>query len=535
MNYIVLARKYRPQTFAEVYAQEHITEVLQNAILSKRIAHAYLFTGPRGVGKTSMARILAKSLNCVEGPTITPCNKCHNCVEIASGISADVIEIDGASNTGVDDIRELQRELLYAPSQSPYKIYIIDEVHMLSKNAFNALLKTLEEPPDNVIFIFATTEPYKVLPTIISRCQRYDFKRIPIDAIVKRVGEIMQEENIEIDAESLHLIARKADGSLRDALSLADQVLSYCGNKVTIDKVRDIFGLIPTQIYCNIMKLLHSKNNAGLLQQLQHIFEGGADLQEFINNLLEFLRIVLLRKIGMSPEEVTSEEYPAYDEIASLFSQENLLYMMSMLMQTRTELKSSGNPYLIFELAMIKLCKLDKMEDLGEVIARLKSQPLTKVVPQTPKQPVSKGVTTPVNIESKPDIITSVEPEPIDKKELTQENLTELWDKIVARVIQIGRMAGLALKEANFKVSSGFKIIIQLSRKSSLDAVQGKKEDIEQIIGEYFQTQPRLELELISGNTVDSIVIPHKTLEDLKKMDENLARYIEITDSKLIS
>jgi DNA polymerase-3 subunit gamma/tau len=283
------------------------------------------------------------------------------------------------------------------------------------------------------------------------------------------------------------------------------------------------------------MKLLHSKNNAGLLQQLQHIFEGGADLQEFINNLLEFLRIVLLRKIGMSPEEVTSEEYPAYDEIASLFSQENLLYMMSMLMQTRTELKSSGNPYLIFELVMIKLCKLDEMEDLGEVIARLKSQPLTKVVPQTPKQPVSKGVTTPVNIESKPDIIPSAEPEPIDKKELTQENLTELWDKIVARVIQIGRMAGLALKEANFKVSSGFKIIIQLSRKSSLDAVQGKKEDIEQIIGEYFQTQPRLELELISGNTVDSIVIPHKTLEDLKKMDENLARYIEITDSKLIS
>ena len=172
MSYIVLARKYRPQTFSEVYAQEHITEILHNAILSNRIAHAYLFTGPRGVGKTSMARILAKNLNCVEGPTVTPCNKCHNCLEIAAGTSSDVIEIDGASNTGVDDIRELQRELLYAPSQSPWKIYIIDEVHMLSKSAFNALLKTLEEPPENVLFIFATTEPFKVPATIISRCQR---------------------------------------------------------------------------------------------------------------------------------------------------------------------------------------------------------------------------------------------------------------------------------------------------------------------------------------------------------------------------
>lgn len=535
MSYIVLARKYRPQTFAEVYAQEHITEVLQNAILSKRIAHAYLFTGPRGVGKTSMARILAKSLNCVEGPTITPCNKCHNCVEIAAGISADVIEIDGASNTGVDDIRELQRELLYAPSQSLYKIYIIDEVHMLSKNAFNALLKTLEEPPDNVIFIFATTEPFKVLPTIISRCQRYDFKRIPMDAIIKRVGIIMQEENIEIDAESLHLIANKADGSLRDALSLADQVISYCGNRVTIDKVREIFGLIPTQIYCNIMKLIHSKNNAGLLEEMQYIFEGGADLQEFINSWLEFLRIVLLIKIGMSPEEVTSEEYPAYDEIAGLFSQENLLYMMSMLMQTRSELRSSGNPYLIFELVLIKLCKLDEMENLGEIIARLKSQTVSKIAPQTAPEISPKSNIVSANVEKKPVPAKSVESDIIEKKELNQENLAEHWSKIVARVIQVGRIAGLALEESSYQVSDGFKIIIQLSSKSQLDAVQGKKGDIEQIIGDYFQTQPRLELELMSSSTPEVINIPRKTLEDLKKMDENLARYIEITDSKLIS
>ena len=206
MSYVVLARKYRPQTFDEIYAQDHVTTIIKNAISSNRIAHAYLFNGPRGVGKTSMARILAKSLNCETGPTTTPCNVCSNCVEITLGVSTDVIEIDGASNTGVDDIRDLQRELMYAPTQSKFKIYIIDEVHMLSKNAFNALLKTLEEPPENVIFIFATTEPHKVLPTIISRCQRYDFKRIPVEAIeegFKRLPTPKASKWIKIPSTSL--------------------------------------------------------------------------------------------------------------------------------------------------------------------------------------------------------------------------------------------------------------------------------------------------------------------------------------------
>ncbi len=209
MSYIVLARKYRPQTFADVYAQDHVTKILINALEQDRIAHAYLFTGPRGVGKTSMARILAKSLNCQEGKKGYPCNKCSTCLEITNGTSTDVVEIDGASNTGVDDIRELQRDLLYTTNSAKYKIYIIDEVHMLSKNAFNALLKTLEEPPENVIFIFATTEPHKVIPTIISRCQRFDFKRIPIDLIVKNLRSICQHENLKYEEEALFQIAKK--------------------------------------------------------------------------------------------------------------------------------------------------------------------------------------------------------------------------------------------------------------------------------------------------------------------------------------
>ncbi len=531
MSYIVLARKYRPQSFNEVYAQEHITEVLHNAILSNRIAHAYLFTGPRGVGKTSLARILAKNLNCVEGPTVTPCNKCHNCLEIAAGTSSDVIEIDGASNTGVDDIRELQRELLYAPSQSPWKIYIIDEVHMLSKSAFNALLKTLEEPPENVLFIFATTEPFKVPPTIISRCQRYDFKRIPIDSIVKRLKELMREEEIETDPESLHMISRKADGSLRDALSLMDQVLSYCQNKVTIDKVREIFGLIPTQIYCDLMRLIQAGDDSALLESLQRIFEEGVDLQEFLNSLMEFIRIVILRKIGTSPSEVTAEEYPLYDEIAGLFSRENLLYTMSMLMQARTEIKSSGNPYLILELMMLKLCRLDEMEDLEQLIAKISqgSGPALQTSHVAPAaRPAPKA--TP---EQTPELHHPPEPAPTNKLELTTENLDKVWNRIVARIKKDSSVTGIALAASSWEVKDGFKLLLKVKGNTPYNALMGSKDQIQKVADEFFAKPPRLEIEQLESEAPTKVEIRRQTLEDLKNLDENLARFIELTDSKL--
>ncbi len=533
MSYIVLARKYRPQTFSQVYAQEHITEVLHNAILSKRIAHAYLFTGPRGVGKTSMARILAKNLNCIEGPTNTPCNKCHNCLEITSGTSSDVIEIDGASNTGVDDIRELQKELMYAPSQSQYKIYIIDEVHMLSKSAFNALLKTLEEPPENVLFNFATTEPHKVLPTIISRCQRYDFKRIPIDSIVRRLKELMQDEQIEIDNESLHMIARKADGSLRDALSLLDQVLSYSLNKVSIDKVREIFGLIPTQVYCNLLKLISAKESPPLLAELQMIFENGTDLQELINNMMEFIRIVILRKIGMSPVEVTSEEYPAYDEIAKLFSQTNLLYVMSLLMQTRNEIKSSANPFLILEMLMIKLCKIDEMDDISQIIARLGNMGAASQAANSSRIASSKPA-TPLQAEKTSAPVHTPQQEHAPKMDFTEENLTKSWDRIVARVKHTTSMTGLALGSCTYQIAEGNKLVLKVTGGTHMAALQGKKEEIQNILSEFFNHSIRLELELLDSVAPTKVDIVRKTIDELKQQDENLARFIEITDSKLV-
>ncbi|HOH79851.1 MAG TPA: DNA polymerase III subunit gamma/tau, partial [Candidatus Cloacimonadota bacterium] len=432
MSYIVLARKYRPQTFSEVYAQDHVTEILQNAIESKRIAHAFLFTGPRGVGKTSMARILAKSLNCEEGPSAHPCNKCHNCLEITAGTSSDVIEIDGASNTGVDDIRELQKELMYAPSQSQYKIYIIDEVHMLSKNAFNALLKTLEEPPENVLFIFATTEAQKVLATIVSRCQRYDFKRIPVEAIVRRLREITASENIQIDDESLYMIARKADGGMRDALSLMDQVLSYCLNDVSGEKVREIFGMIPNQVFSNIFSMVKRRDSANLIASLHQVLEDGMDPQELLINMTEFIRVTLLRKTGVTPQDIVADEYPLFDAVADEFTPTELLYLISTLMQTRTDLKGSSNPQLVLEVLMLKLSRMQEMNEISELIKLVRSGNLLPAARPTSGAADPAPATSPAPRDAKPAPQYSPGSTPVTHHEAPMEKISFDLDSVQA-------------------------------------------------------------------------------------------------------
>ena len=530
MSYIVLARKYRPQSFKDVFAQEHVTEIIQSALATDRIAHAYLFTGPRGVGKTSMARILAKSLNCIEGPTVTPCNKCSNCMEITAGTSNDVIEIDGASNTGVDDIRELQRELLYAPSGSKYKIYIIDEVHMLSKNAFNALLKTLEEPPENVIFIFATTEPHKVIATIISRCQRYDFKRIPVQAIVRQLQLICQEEKIEIDNESMYLIARKADGGMRDALSLMDQSISYCMNHITIDKVRQIFGMIPNQVYYDIMRLIDAKDALGAVQQVHSIFEQGTDLQEFLANMLEFIRIIILRKLGVPLMDINPDELPLFDELAGIFGQNKLMYMLSMLIGSRNDLRTSSNPYLIMEALMIKLCKTDEMEDVANLIKQLPKSFTTSIsqsssAPVRNTQPIhSAPASTPVHT---PD-------EPVHAKlDFTPENIDSAWQRIVSRVKKISGMTAVALEQAQSKEVSGNKLKLTLSSATHHATLKGNQEKVQSVLTEVFTQPVTLELILVEGEKRSKVEIKRRSIDDLKSQNADLKSYIETTDSIL--
>lgn len=548
MSYIVLARKYRPQNFKEVYAQDHVTEILQSAIASERIAHAYLFTGPRGVGKTSMARIMAKSLNCEHGPTTEPCNKCNNCLEITAGTSTDVIEIDGASNTGVDDIRELQRELLYAASVSKYKIYIIDEVHMLSKSAFNALLKTLEEPPDNVVFIFATTEPHKVLPTIISRCQRYDFKRIPIEAIVQRLRDLSVLEGINIDTESLYLIARKADGGMRDALSLMDQAISYCMNNISIERVRQIFGLIPNQIYYNFLILIDANDAKALIQELHLVFEQGTDLQEFIANMLEFIRVLILRRLGVEIKDINPEELALFDELALLYSQNKLLYMMSFLIACKSDLKTSSNPYLILEAMMIKMCKLDEMEDIATLVTKLSNSSILQTNPPSAKSAAPQSVATkPGHVSQgserydKPQYTNRIihpEPEIREEQELPKldfntENLTTSWPRIIARMKKISGMGALALDKVSAKEAKNRTLHLTVDTQTGLNTLKANLEKIQGILNDLFNQNLQIELHVIEGDSPTKVHIKRRTIEDIKAESPELARFIEVTDSIL--
>lgn len=581
MSYIVLARKYRPQNFSEVYAQDHVTQILQSALESGRIAHAYLFTGPRGVGKTSLARIMAKSLNCEKGPTTHPCNVCVNCTEITAGVSPDVIEIDGASNTGVDDIRELQRELLYAASGAKYKIYIIDEVHMLSKNAFNALLKTLEEPPPNVIFIFATTEPQKVLPTIISRCQRYDFKRIPVEAIVQRLADLAREENITIDEDSLYLIARKADGGMRDALSLMDQTISYCGDKIEIAQVRQIFGMIPTQVYFEFMQKIKEGETAGIVTRLHAIFEEGMDLQEFLSGMLEYLRLVLLFNIGVQLRDIGSDEMNLYSEIAKVFSQSELLYVVSQLIKTKNDIKQSGNPYLLIEAMMIKLSRMDEMEDIGVLIEALKhggslsapkmqkaapvrsrpepQQAPAKAAPRAqrsapreeaplPEAPAPSAPSAPVASRAQsnapqeeapwptaPESVEPVEYNDTQVIECSVESLKKNWDKLLARVKKASPMASIALDKSEI-LSLGERVLtlkaIDNTNISTLNKNQEIIEkEIEKLTGKKLVLKPTLDDDYVAPSEVE---IKRKTIDEIKAENPELAEFINETQARLV-
>ena len=296
-SYLVLARKWRPQVFEEVLGQRHITQTLQNAISQRRVAHAFLFAGARGVGKTSTARILAKALNCDTGPQVNPCNHCANCQEITNGSSMDVIEIDGASNRGIDEIRELRENVRYTPAKGHYKIYIIDEVHMLTKEAFNALLKTLEEPPPHIVFIFATTEPHKIPATILSRCQRYDFKRIPLREIRESLKRIVGQEEIQISQRGLITIAQESEGSLRDAQSLLDQVIAYGGKNIRDEDIAEVLGLIDRKILNDTVEAIADKDVARCMEIIEHVYHFGYDLQHFCRELLQYLRNLILIKV----------------------------------------------------------------------------------------------------------------------------------------------------------------------------------------------------------------------------------------------
>lgn len=397
-QYEVLARKWRPKQFAEVVGQEHVTTTLQNAIAQNRLAHAYLFVGPRGIGKTSIARIFAKALNCVKGPTATPCDTCDSCREIAESRSLDVLEIDGASNNGVEQVRELRDTVRYAPAKGKFKIYIIDEVHMLTTAAFNALLKTLEEPPAHVKFIFATTEPQKVLPTILSRCQRFDLRRIPAKLIVEHLKKIAKQEKVAIDEPGLAAIARGAEGGLRDAESALDQLISFCGDKIAEPDVLSVFGLVAHDKLAALTNALVDGDTNTALRVLKELDEVGKDLQRLLADLLDHYRNLLVVTLGSENAaalDVPESELELLQAQAKRIDADAVLRVIDELAGAEGRLRYALSKRVFFEIALIKAIKARELVGIEGVLKKLndlKGQLGTGAVAAAP--PATKPGTT---------------------------------------------------------------------------------------------------------------------------------------------
>jgi len=382
MSYLVLARKYRPQAFDQVIEQVHITRTLTNAISAGRVAHAILFSGPRGTGKTTVARILAKAMNCKEGPTPEPCNTCRSCNEITAGHAIDVFEIDGASNNSVDQIRELRENIKYMPAHSPYKIYIIDEVHMLSAAAFNALLKTLEEPPSHVMFMFATTEPHKIPITILSRCQRYDFRRIGLGSISSHMASLCRLEGFEIAEDSLGLIAREAGGSMRDALSLLDQLMTCARGLVTHEQVLDILGVIDRKVIFDLTGSILNADVHAVLEFLDDVYDRGHDMKKLYADLLEHFRNLLVVSMGNKIEKLVDLPPGEIEQLviqAKPSSAGFLSHIFNILFEAEASIRFSPQPKLALEMTLIRLLQtkpslpidvlIDKLDDLRREVS----------------------------------------------------------------------------------------------------------------------------------------------------------------------
>jgi DNA polymerase III subunit gamma/tau len=419
MSYLVLARKWRPQGFEDLVGQEPIMHILKNALEQSKISHAYIFSGPRGVGKTTTARILAKALNCKEGPTPSPCGICASCRAITDGSSVDVTEIDGASNNSVDDIRDLRERVKYAPSGGKYKVYIIDEVHMLSTSAFNALLKTLEEPPSHVIFVLATTEMKKIPATVLSRCQHMPFRRISSSMIKARLRQISGAEGIQITSPALSLVAKAADGSVRDSLTILDQLSSF-SSEITEEDVQGLLGIADFGVLSKLAQALISGQRPVLVDTINLLSESGTDFRSFTKELVQFFRDLLVASVVKKPEDaldLSADEISVVKEIVATSSEDQLMLMLSEIMKAETEVRNSSTPRLALEMALIRASFLSSMKPLKEVIENIdlySRQIKGMAAERVPKDGASEKTapaTQTVHDET-PDIVQEKTPEP---------------------------------------------------------------------------------------------------------------------------
>jgi len=498
---IALARKYRPKLFADLIVQDHVAAALRGAVASSRVAHGYLFAGPRGVGKTTAARILAMALNCEQRKAGEgePCGECESCRRVWTGqANLDVVELDAASNRGVDDARDLRERAMYAASaEGRHKVYIVDEAHMLTRDAWNALLKVLEEPPSGVVFVFATTEPQKIAQSaapVLSRLQRFDFRRIGPHAIEERLRTVADAEKLEVDDDALRLIAKSADGGMRDGLSLLDQVLSFGEGKVTPERVRDVLGLIADDLYGEMLRLVAERDAKAVFPLVDRLAESGADFSEFIGGAGEILRAVLMAGLGGEPEGMTEAMLELVDKYRPVLPPEDIVRLLTVLGTMENQLRTTGHPRLVVELLLLRWALADRTIEISEVVKALGSQAWPVAGGQGPVSGGS-GSPAPVLRDSTPGASPTTGHRPPatgspatgspERGPLTVARLQSLWPNIVAKARVSSPMVGSLLADATVQSVEATTVTVSAASAGTVEGLAHKKDTIAKVLSDW--------------------------------------------------